>query len=148
MSLSGGSKLTVSEELLTEGSRLLSAKCTSINAYATAISESQDASCEAATSVKTYWWRWPVLLLTCCNIAMLNTNWISFGSISDVSACYYRTSTFWINSLSMSYMLSYVVLIGPAAWCLDKLGLRFTFVIGSASVALGSWIRVAGSGEL
>ncbi|KFV60194.1 hypothetical protein N328_12274, partial [Gavia stellata] len=51
-------------------------------------------------------------------------------------------SAFAIDWLSMSYMLTYVPLLFPVAWLLDKRGLRIIALAGSALNALGAWVKL------
>nr|VZI17508.1 unnamed protein product [Spirometra erinaceieuropaei] len=43
--------------------------------------------------------------------------------------------------LSMIYMLSYIPLIIPATWLLDRYGLRVSIVLGAVLNALGAWLK-------
>ena len=97
--------------------------------------------------IRSYRRRWPVLVLLCVNVLLLNLNWVFFSPISDVVMCYYRTSTFWANAVSMCYMVAYIVLVGPVAWLLQRVGLRVCMVIATASIAIGAWIKFAGTGK-
>ena len=76
-----------------------------------------------------------------------NAQWITFGAIADVMACYYETSNFWINSLSMIYMAMYIVFVIPSALILSRLGLRTTFIMAACANAAGACLRWAGSGQ-
>ena len=101
----------------------------------------------ATTTIRSYRRRWLVLVLLCANILLLNLNWVFFSPISDVVMCYYRTSTFWANAVSMCYMFAYVILVGPVAWLLQRVGLRVSMVIATAAIAVGAWIKFAGTGK-
>ena len=98
--------------------------------------------------VRTYWWRWLVLAVFSLNLGMNNLQWISLGPVADVITCYYGLSNFWVNSLSMVYMLVYILLFVLSALSLDRLGLRTTIIIGSCMNALGAAMRLAGTGSL
>ena len=99
-----------------------------------------------AKPVRAYWWRWVVLGVFSLNLGMHNVQWITFGPIADVIACYYGVSNFWVNSLAMMDMLVYVLFFVLSALSLERLGLRTTIVIGSCLNALGAALRVAGTG--
>ena len=99
------------------------------------------------TTIRSYRRRWPVLVLLCANILLLNLNWVFFSPISDVVMCYYRTSTFWTNAISMCYMFAYIILVSPVAWLLQRAGLRVCMVIATAAIAVGAWLKFAGTGE-
>ena len=97
--------------------------------------------------IRTYWWRWVVLAVFVLNLGLNNFMWITFGPIADVVRCYYSVSDFWVNSLSMTYMVTYIALVFPCSWLLDKVGLRTTTILGSFATVLGACLRLAGSGE-
>lgn len=122
----------------------------SANFAPTSASESSVAAGEASpvqgAAMRTYWWRWYVLAVFVAAIALNNGVWITFSSIADVMRCYYETTNFWVNSLSMVYMATYLVFLIPGALLLSRLGLRTTFVISVCANAAGACLRWAGSG--
>ena len=97
--------------------------------------------------MKVYWWRWTVLFVFVADLGLNNGIWITFGPIADAMQCYYDLSDFWINSVSMVYMLTYTLFIVPSVWVMDRFGLRATMVIAACLNALGACLRVAGVGE-
>lgn len=97
-------------------------------------------------ALRTYWWRWYVLAVFVAAVALNNGVWISFSSIADVMRCYYETTNFWVNSLSMVFMVTYLVFLIPGALLLSRLGLRATFVVAVCANAAGACLRWAGSG--
>ena len=97
--------------------------------------------------IRAYWWRWVVLAVFVLNLAVNNVTWITFGPIADVISCYYNISDFGVNSLSMLYMVIYIILMLPSSWMLSKIGLRTTVILGSFTTALGACLRLAGCGE-
>merc|ERR1712038_742620 len=44
-------------------------------------------------------------------------------------------------------MVTYIPLIFPASWFLQKKGLRKSVLIGSFGTCLGSWVKVLGTGQ-
>ena len=97
--------------------------------------------------MKTYWWRWVVLALFVANGAINNVLWITFGPIADVVKCYYDVSDFWVNSLPMVYMLTYILFIIPSLWLLNTIGLRPSVIIAACCNAVGACLRMAAVGE-
>ena len=97
--------------------------------------------------IKVYKWRWVVLAVIVTDLCVNNAMWITLSPISNVAKCYYATSDFWINSVSMVYMLTYILFIVPSAWLLNSAGLRTTAVIAACLNAAGACLRVAGTGE-
>ncbi|XP_009985347.1 PREDICTED: feline leukemia virus subgroup C receptor-related protein 2, partial [Tauraco erythrolophus] len=55
---------------------------------------------------------------------------------------FYGVSSLAIDWLSMSYMLTYIPLLFPIAWLLDKRGLRIIALTGSALNAVGAWVKL------
>ena len=97
--------------------------------------------------ITTYWWRWVVLFIFSLNNAVTNYIWIMSAVIADLMSCYYGISDTMVNYLTTSYMMLYVVLVWPVAWVMDRYGLRLPVVVGSAAMAVGAALRVAGSSE-
>ena len=100
-----------------------------------------------AGKLRTYWWRWLVLSEFVVLLGLNNALWITFAPIADVMTCYYETSNFWINSLSMIYMVTYIVFVLPSSLMLSRLGLRTTFIMSACANAAGACLRWAGSGK-
>ncbi|EMP30693.1 Feline leukemia virus subgroup C receptor-related protein 2 [Chelonia mydas] len=86
--------------------------------------------------------RWPVVLLFSCYSLCNAFQWIQYGSINNIFVHFYGVSTFAIDWLSMCYMLTYIPLLFPVAWLLDKRGLRLIALAGSAFNCLGAWVKL------
>lgn len=86
--------------------------------------------------------RWVVVLLfsfySMCNAFQ----WIQYGSINNIFMKFYGVSAFAIDWLSMCYMLTYIPLLLPVAWLLEKFGLRTIALTGSALNCLGAWVKL------
>ena len=98
--------------------------------------------------IRTYWWRWMVLIVYTMNITIFNASWFTFAPIADVVTCYYNVSAFWTNSLTLVVMVVYIILVFPGAWCLERLGLRTTTIIASSTTVVGTALKFAGVGGL
>ena len=105
------------------------------------------AASKDSEAIKTYWWRWTVLLVFALVMGVNNSMWIAFAPIANVVGCYYNVHNFWVNSLSMVYMATYLLFFIPCAWILNRLGLRTTTVIAGCLSAIGGCLRVAGTGK-
>ncbi|XP_032657905.1 choline/ethanolamine transporter FLVCR2 isoform X1 [Chelonoidis abingdonii] len=86
--------------------------------------------------------RWAVVLLFSCYSLCNAFQWIQYGSINNIFVHFYSMSTFAIDWLSMCYMLTYIPLLFPVAWLLDKRGLRLIALAGSAFNCLGAWVKL------
>ncbi|XP_066533612.1 feline leukemia virus subgroup C receptor-related protein 1 isoform X2 [Hoplias malabaricus] len=72
--------------------------------------------------------------------------WIQYSIIANIFMHYYSVSNVMIDWLSVIYMLVYVPLIFPAAWLLDRRGLRVTALLGAGLNAAGAWLKCASVG--
>lgn len=95
--------------------------------------------------------RWFMLALFVAYSFSNAYQWIHLNIIGNIIIKYYNQSlpddSFQqetaIDWLSMIYMLSYIPLIFPATWLLDKKGLRVAVICGAFLNALGAWIKCA-----
>ncbi|XP_037068044.1 feline leukemia virus subgroup C receptor-related protein 1-like isoform X1 [Pollicipes pollicipes] len=95
-----------------------------------------------AYNCKLYKRRWPILLLFVLYSTSNAFQWIQYSIINNVIVRYYDVTSFSVDWTSMIYMVLYIPLIFPAAWILDKKGLRVAVMLGSFGTMLGSWIKV------
>lgn len=79
--------------------------------------------------------------------SLLNAfQWIHYSIIANVFTHYYDVSNAAVDSLSIVYMAAYVPLIAPAAWLLERRGLRLTALLGAGLNCAGAWIKCASVG--
>lgn len=86
--------------------------------------------------------RWVVVLVFSCYSLCNAFQWIQYGSINNIFMNFYGVSAFAIDWLSMCYMLTYIPLLLPVAWMLEKFGLRTIAITGSALNCLGAWVKL------
>ena len=113
-------------------------------------SNSSDVVClsgDEGKPLKVYPWRWVVLFVFSLNNTIGNFIWLASSSIADVMKCYYNISDTILNFLPTSYLIVYTLFIFPAAWALDKYGIRTPTILSSAVMTIGSALRLAGTGE-
>lgn len=73
------------------------------------------------TDCKLYKRRWPMLLLfVLCSMANA-IQWIQYSIIPTVIMNFYNVSSFTVDLTSIVYMITYIPLIFPASWILDKM---------------------------
>ncbi len=96
--------------------------------------------------IKTYKWRWVVLILFALNNLSLNYVWIMAAPVANVITCYYGVSDTLVNLLSTSYMIMYTLMALPVSWGMHRYGLRPCAILASAVSALGASMKVFGSG--
>ncbi|CAK1601579.1 unnamed protein product [Parnassius mnemosyne] len=86
--------------------------------------------------------RWLVLFIFVLYSASNSMQWIQYSIIQDAVVKYYGVSSITVYWTSMIYMITYIPLIFPASWLLDKTGLRVTTIIGSFGTCAGAWLKV------
>ncbi|XP_050697471.1 feline leukemia virus subgroup C receptor-related protein 2-like isoform X1 [Eriocheir sinensis] len=87
--------------------------------------------------------RWVMLFLFVLYSMSNAFQWIQYSIIANVIVDYYDgVSTTQVDWLSMIYMVTYIPLIFPASWYLEKQGLRRAVLIGSFGTMVGSWVKV------
>ena len=97
--------------------------------------------------IRTYWWRWNILIVFTLTLAANNVVWITAAPVADVMRCYYGISNTWVNAMTANYMATYVLFFFPAAWFLDRYGLRPTMIVATLVNAFGTSLRVIGAGR-
>ncbi|CAL8295412.1 unnamed protein product [Arctogadus glacialis] len=87
--------------------------------------------------------RW-VMLFLFTSYSMYNAfQWIQYAIINNIFMRFYNLNSFAIDWMSMVFMLTYIPVIFPAIWLLDKTGLRVMAIVASSMNCLGAWIKVA-----
>ncbi|XP_069675450.1 choline/ethanolamine transporter flvcr2b [Periplaneta americana] len=92
---------------------------------------------------KLYKRRWLMLLIFVLYSMSNAMQWIQYSIITNIIVKYYDVDSQAVNWTSMIYMITYIPLIFPASWFLDKMGLRVSAILGALGTAAGSWIKVA-----
>lgn len=87
--------------------------------------------------------RWLILLLFSSNSLCNAFQWIQYGIINNIFMKFYKVSSFAIDWLSMVYMLTYIPLIFPVTWLLERKGLRVIALFAASINCVGTWIKVA-----
>lgn len=75
--------------------------------------------------------RWLVLGLYVLSTAFNGLMWLQYSVIADIIMDYYNIGSTWVDMTSLVFMISYVILVFPASWILDKyvMALFFKFHI-------------------
>lgn len=92
---------------------------------------------------KLYKRRWALLFLFSLYSMSNSFMWIQYSSINNIFVRFYNTDSMAINWLSMMYLLTYIILILPIMWMLEKQGMREIVIVGSACNAIGAWIKTS-----
>ncbi|MGC3993487.1 MAG: MFS transporter [Propionicimonas sp.] len=86
-------------------------------------------------------YRWVVLAVSVLVNITIQLQWIALSPVSTTAADYYGVSTTLIGYFSIVFMVVFIPLSIPAAWLVDRYGIRFAVGLGSLLVAVGGTIR-------
>uniref|UniRef100_A0A183BLZ8 MFS domain-containing protein n=1 Tax=Globodera pallida TaxID=36090 RepID=A0A183BLZ8_GLOPA len=68
--------------------------------------------------------------------------WIEYSIIAHIISAYYGVSYSAVDWTSMIYMLTYMILMFPGSWFLEKFGLRKSILIGACGNCFGAWLKI------
>jgi len=74
---------------------------------------------------KLYKRRWPILFIFVLYSMSNAMQWTQYAIINDIITRFYSVDSYAVSWTSMIYMTTYVVLIFPASWFLDKKVFQF-----------------------
>ncbi len=86
-------------------------------------------------------YRWVVLAVSVLVNITIQLQWISMSPVSTTAAEFYGVTTTEIGWFSIIFMVVFIPLSIPAAWMVDRYGLRIAVGLGSVLVALGATVR-------
>lgn len=86
-------------------------------------------------------YRWVVLAVSVLVNITIQLQWIAMSPVSATAAAYYGVSTTMIGYFSIIFMVVFIPLSIPAAWLVDRRGIRLAVGLGSVLVAVGGTIR-------
>ncbi|XP_062899066.1 heme transporter FLVCR2-like isoform X1 [Mobula hypostoma] len=87
--------------------------------------------------------RWVIVGLFSCYSLCNAFQWIQYGIINNIFMKYYSVTSFTIDWLAMIYFVTYIPIIFPVTWLLDKKGLRVIALCGCGLNCCGAWIKIA-----
>lgn len=94
-----------------------------------------------STTVRSYPYRWVVLLAFMAVIFVNQILWITFASITGPAAAFYGVSDLAIAALALSFMVVYIFVSIPASWVIDTYGLRVGVGIGAVLTGVFGLLR-------
>lgn len=100
------------------------------------------------TNIKTYPYRWIILSLYVLITIIIEIQWLTFASISEVAQDFYQTTALRIDFLSMIYMLVFVVMSIPASYIIDTWGLKKGLMIGALLTGIFGALKAWGAESL
>ncbi|KAH0545602.1 feline leukemia virus subgroup C receptor-related protein 2-like [Cotesia glomerata] len=93
-------------------------------------------------NIKEYKKRWIMLGLFTIYTGLSTFQWVEYSIISNIISRYYNVSSLAVDMTSMTYMFYYVILVVPGSYMAERIGLRWTAILGSFLVCIGSWIKI------
>ncbi|CAD6244045.1 GSCOCG00013220001-RA-CDS [Cotesia congregata] len=93
-------------------------------------------------NIKEYKKRWIMLGLFTIYTGLSTFQWVEYSIISNIISRYYNVSSLAVDMTSMTYMFYYVILVVPGSYMAERIGLRWTAILGSSFVCIGSWIKI------
>ncbi|XP_034231094.1 uncharacterized MFS-type transporter C09D4.1-like [Thrips palmi] len=94
--------------------------------------------------IKVYKRRWVILVLYVSVLLLNAVPWMQYTVLADVVTAYYGISYESVEWTALVYNVTATVLVVPAAYFLDKHGLRPSVLLGALLTAAGLWLRVLG----
>ncbi|CAL8394278.1 unnamed protein product [Arctogadus glacialis] len=99
-----------------------------------------------AAETKVYRRRWVMLVLFSAVSASNAFMWLQYGIISNIFTRFYGVDPLAVDWLSMIYLLTYIPLILPVLWLLDRRGVRDVVLVGAAFNCIGAWVKIGSVG--
>ena len=93
-------------------------------------------------TVKTYGYRWVVLLAFMLINVTIQILWICFAPITSTAAKFYGVTDLEIGLLAMLFMIIYIPVAFPASWAIDRFG--FAKAVGFGAILLGVFAILRG----
>nr|CAD7266186.1 unnamed protein product [Timema shepardi] len=109
-----------------------------------AVSKDAEVEEELPLLIKVYPRRWGILAVFFSFSVVNSFQWIQYGIIADVVARHYQIPLALVDWTRMVFMACFIVLILPACYALDKMGLRWCVEVGAILTAAGAWLKVVG----
>ncbi|XP_046417934.1 feline leukemia virus subgroup C receptor-related protein 2-like [Neodiprion fabricii] len=104
--------------------------------------ENDDTFSGSPLKVRVFKRRWlQLFLFALCGICS-SYHYAQFVIVSHIISRYYDVSALAVASTNIMLMVAYAVFLFPAMFLMERIGLKWTVVIGAALTCLGAWIKV------
>jgi len=67
--------------------------------------------------------------------------WINLSTITNKVALYYQVDNIAVNWTSVLFMITFIPLVLPTGWLIERIGLRKAVLIGSTGITIGAIIK-------
>ncbi|XP_044728276.1 uncharacterized MFS-type transporter C09D4.1-like [Chrysoperla carnea] len=98
--------------------------------------------CEQEYVIKVYQKRWFLLALFIIITALNGIQWVQYSIITNITMRYYGITSRMVDYTSLIYLITYLPLVLPASYFMDKYGMRATLVTASLGNCIGCWFKV------
>jgi MFS family permease len=98
--------------------------------------------------ITVYSYRWVILVIYILLSIIIQIHWLAFASISSVAQEYYHTTALRVDSLSVIYMLVYILMSIPASYIIDTWGLKKGLMIGAILTGVFGTLKAWGAESL
>ncbi|XP_044729454.1 uncharacterized MFS-type transporter C09D4.1-like [Chrysoperla carnea] len=105
----------------------------------------EDQKSTETISYRVYKRRWFMLFNFFAIFFINSAQWIQYTIIEDIVEKYYNISATMVNMTSVVYLITYLPLILPASYIMNKKGVRFALLLAAGGNFIGSWLKVFSS---
>ncbi|XP_046751897.1 feline leukemia virus subgroup C receptor-related protein 2-like isoform X2 [Diprion similis] len=104
--------------------------------------KNEDAVSGSPLKVRVFKRRWLQLFLYALCSVCSSFQYPQFTIIGHIISRYYDVSILAVASTSIMLMVGYAVFLFPGLFLMERIGMKWTVVIGAAFTCLGAWIKV------
>ncbi|KAE8743917.1 hypothetical protein FOCC_FOCC009475 [Frankliniella occidentalis] len=98
----------------------------------------------SVADIRVYGRRWVILALFSLVLMLNSMPWSQYTVLEDVVTEYYGVSSSQVEWTGLVYNVTAMVLVLPAAWFLEKYGVRAAVTVGIVGTTLGLSVRIVG----
>ncbi|KAJ8668357.1 hypothetical protein QAD02_010020 [Eretmocerus hayati] len=92
--------------------------------------------------IRVYKRRWLMLALSVIFSISVSSQWAQYTIIAKIVMRYYSISSIAVDSTALIPLLFYVIFIFPVTYSSEKIGLKWTIILGSSLCCIGNWIKM------
>ncbi|KAJ8938162.1 hypothetical protein NQ318_011927 [Aromia moschata] len=91
--------------------------------------------------------RWLILIIYIIYATISTFQWVEYSIITNIVMRYYNVSASAVEWTAVVFMVMWPILVFPASFIIDRMGLRVAALIGCGTTALGAGIKVFSIGQ-
>lgn len=115
-----------------------------VDKKAAGMTESIITPAASVADIRVYGRRWVILALFSLVLMLNSMPWSQYTVLEDVVTEYYGVSSSQVEWTGLVYNVTAMVLVLPAAWFLEKYGVRAAVTVGIVGTTLGLSVRIVG----